>query len=94
MYMTVVPLAEVRADLSKYVSSAHDTHERIEITRNGTRAAVLLGVDDYDALIETIEILSNSAVMADLAEADADIAAGNLSSHEDVLDAMRANGRR
>jgi antitoxin YefM len=33
--------------------------ERIEITRNGRRAAVLLGADDDDALGETIAVLSD-----------------------------------
>jgi prevent-host-death family protein len=92
--MTVIPLAEARADLSKYVSSAHDTHERIEITRNGTRAAVLLGADDYDALMETLDILSNPELMAELAQADEEQATGSASSHAEVLAAMRANGRR
>lgn len=45
MYMTTLPLADARAQLSKFVEEATSTHERIEITKNGHRAAVLIGAD-------------------------------------------------
>ena len=66
MYMMTLPLAEVRAQLSKLVDSAVETHERINITRNGRPAAVLLSSDDYESLIETLEILSDPEAMADI----------------------------
>jgi prevent-host-death family protein len=53
--MTTIPLAEARANLSRLIDEAVRTHERTEITRNGTRAAVLLGADDYDSMLETLE---------------------------------------
>jgi prevent-host-death family protein len=43
IYLNTLPLAEARAQLSKLVEEASATHERIEITKNGHRAAVLLG---------------------------------------------------
>lgn len=58
MYMTTLPVAIARAQLSRLVDEAEPTHERFEITRNGHRAAVLLGADDYDAMQETIAVLS------------------------------------
>lgn len=67
--MTTVPLAEARANLSKLVDEAVRTHERVEVTKNGRRAAVILGADDYDSLMETLDILSDAATMADVREA-------------------------
>ena len=61
--MTTLPIADARAQLSKLVDEARTTHERIEITKNGHRAAVLMGVDDYDAILETIAVLSDSALL-------------------------------
>ena len=76
LYMTTLSLAEARANLSKLVESAVTTHERFEVTRNGDRVAVLLGADDYDSLLETLDILSNpdevAAIRAGLAELEAD----------------------
>ena len=73
---TTTSLANVKAHLSAIVGSVHDTHERVVITRNGEPAAVLIAPDDLAALEETLEILSDPALMAELAEARADIDAG------------------
>jgi antitoxin YefM len=45
--MSALPVAEVRSRLSKLIDEATATHQRVEITRNGRRAAVLLSADDY-----------------------------------------------
>ena len=63
MYMTTLPVADARARLSKIVDDAEQTHARYEITRNGHRAAVLLAADDFDALQETIAVLSDQELL-------------------------------
>lgn len=63
--MTTLPVADARAHFSKLIDEAASTHERFEITRNGIRAAVLLGADDYDSLRETIAVLSDSELLVD-----------------------------
>ncbi len=88
-----MPLAGVRADLSKVVERAARTHERFEITRNGARAAVLLGADDFDSLLETISILSDSDLVKDLQESLKELDAGQHHDEDDVRDAMRSAGR-
>jgi prevent-host-death family protein len=91
--MTTLALGDARANFSKLVDLASTTHERFEITRNGSRAAVLMGADDYDSLMETYEILSDPELMAQLREADRDIAEGRVRSLDDVIADMRAAGR-
>ncbi|PQM53808.1 type II toxin-antitoxin system Phd/YefM family antitoxin [Mycolicibacter virginiensis] len=90
--MTTLPLAEVRANLSKLVDEAVRTHQRVEVTRQGRRAAVLLSADDYDSIMETLDILSDAAAMAAVREAEADIAAGRLYSADEVEAELRAKG--
>jgi len=90
--MMTLPLAEVRAQLSKLVDEAVRTHERIEVTKNGRRAAVILSADDYDSLIETLDILGDAEAMAAIREADTDIAAGRLYSLDEVEAELRAKG--
>ena len=91
--MTTVSIADARANLSKLVESAVRTHERFEMTRNGSRAAVLLSADDYDALLETVDILSDpdeiEAIRRGLAESDD----GDTSSQDEVRAALAARGR-
>lgn len=91
--MTVLSLADARASLSKHIDSAATTHERFEITRNGARVAVLLSADDYDALVETVDILSDPEEVAALRTAIAELEAGDVSSADDVRAAMIAAGR-
>jgi prevent-host-death family protein len=91
--MTTLPVADARANFSKIVDLASTTHERFEVTRNGSRVAVLLGADDYDSLVETIEILSDPEAMAGIAEGERDIAEGRVYDSEQMRAAMRAAGR-
>jgi antitoxin YefM len=91
--MTTVPLAEARAQLSKLVDDAVRTHERVEVTKNGRRAAVIMSADDYDSLMETLDILSDAEAMAEIRKAEADIAAGRTATLEEVEAEMRSLGR-
>ncbi|MFT4034361.1 MAG: type II toxin-antitoxin system Phd/YefM family antitoxin [Patulibacter sp.] len=86
--MTTLSVADARAQFSKLVESAWATHERIEVTRNGSRVAVLLGADDYDALIETLDILTDTQTMADLHAAQAAIADGATYSEDEIRAAL------
>lgn len=72
------PLAEVKAHLSSYVDRVEREHDRVLITRNGRPAAILVSPDDLDALETTIELLSDPNAMRELAEANADVAAGRV----------------
>ena len=75
--METTSLADVRANLSRYVDAVVKTHERVTITRNGRPAAVLISVDDLESLEETIEVLSDPQAMADIREARAEAERGD-----------------
>lgn len=53
-----------RVRLSKIVDDAERAHPRYEITRNGHRTAVLLAADDFDAMQETIAVLSDQELLS------------------------------
>ena len=86
-------MAEARANLSKLVESAVTTHERFEVTRNGDRAAVLLSAADYDALLETVDVLSRAEEVQALRDGLEDLTAGRTSTVEEVRSAMLQRGR-
>lgn len=93
LYMTTLPLAEVRANLSRLIEQAVLTHERVEVTRNGRRAAVLLSADDYDGIMETLDILSDPGEVAAIREGMAEIERGEVYTLEEVTEEMRRSGR-
>ena len=91
--MTTIPLADARARLSQIVDEAVRTHERVEITRNGSRAVVMLSADDYDVLLETLDVLSDADLVRDLRDAVRELDAGEGFTLDEVVDGMRASGR-
>lgn len=91
--MTTLSLADARANLSRIIESAVTTHERFEVTRNGDRVAVLMSADDFDALIETVDILSRPDEVAAIRQGIDDLESGALSSADEVRAAMIAQGR-
>lgn len=92
-YVTTVPVADARSQLSKLIDEATATHQRFEITRNGRRAAVLLSADDYDALQDTIAVLSDPTLLSAHQEGRAAIEAGDYLDADQIAHAMREAGR-
>jgi prevent-host-death family protein len=67
-----VPVRELRANLSSLLDDVSDRRDHVLVTRNGAPAAALVPIDEYEALEETAEVLSDpealSALEAGLAE--------------------------
>lgn len=82
--MQTLPLSDVKARLSELVDAASLTREEVVITKNGRPAAVIVGTDEWEALQETLFWLSEPNIREDLAQAEADIAAGNIFSEEQI----------
>ncbi len=82
--MKSVPLTEAKDKLSALVDEADTTHEIIQITRHGRVAAVIMSADDLESLNETLHALRTPGIGEELAQADADYAAGNTVSGEQI----------
>jgi prevent-host-death family protein len=66
------PLSEVRDNFRQAVDTVVNAGDEYVITRHGKPVAVLLAYDEYESLIETMNILSAEAVPA-IREAEASI---------------------
>ena len=69
-------LAEVKNRLSEVVDRLEREHGRLVITKHGRPAAVLLSIEDLESLEETLDVMSNSKLVADIGEALAELDAG------------------
>lgn len=83
--MKVLPLAEVKAHLSALVSEVESQHGQITVTRNGTPAAMVVSVAEWESLQETLAVLSDPQAVSDLREAETSRATGEVYSTDDVL---------
>jgi prevent-host-death family protein len=61
-----VPVRELRSNLSQLLSDVADRRDHVLVTRNGRLAAALVPIDEYEALEETAEILSDPEALAAL----------------------------
>ncbi len=76
--MDTAPLTEVRDKLSEIVDAVARGGDDLVITRHGRPVAVVAGYDEYERLLETLNILSDDDTMAALAEAERDVTEGRL----------------
>lgn len=69
---------EVRDHLSDILDQVAETGEAFTILRHSRPTAVILSIDEYEGLVESLNILSDDETMAALVEADDDADAGRV----------------
>lgn len=64
-------LSEVKTRLPELVAGVQEREEEVIITKNGRPAAILMNIHEYTRLKETVDVLSDSALMSQIAESRA-----------------------
>ena len=64
--------------MHEVVDEAVRTGGKVVITRHGKPVAVLIAHEEYESLIETVNILSDEDTMAAIAESEAEFATGDF----------------
>lgn len=93
LVMSTQALAAVKARFSQVIDEVAGTHERVTVTRNGSPVAVILAVEDYESLMETLEILSNPHAVAEIRRAESEMDDGKVYDETQVR-AVLAGRRR
>ena len=82
----ILPISEVKARLPELVTGVAEREEEIVVTRNGKPAAVLVSFAEFEQLKETLDVLSDPALMRQVQESRAFYASGKTGlSFEDVF---------
>ncbi|MGH9363138.1 MAG: type II toxin-antitoxin system Phd/YefM family antitoxin [Thermoanaerobaculia bacterium] len=84
-----LPVSELEPRLSELIERLRAGAERFVITREGKAEAVLLGAEEFEGLLETLDILSDGDLVRRLVEAEDELAAGGGRSLEDVRGELR-----
>lgn len=71
-----LPLADVKNRLSEVVEQVEVEHARVTITKHGRPAAVLISADDLESLEETLALLSDPEVLAQIRASRDELATG------------------
>ena len=64
--MKDLPITEAREELTSLPDRLAETHETVTVTRRGKPVLAILPWEEYEALIETLEILGDVETMAAL----------------------------
>ena len=94
--MTAVSLTEAQARLSEMAEEVLLTHDRVRVTRGGQEIVVVIAAEELESLEATLDLLSDPATMAAVAEAERRIAGGEHTRLDDlrvVMEQRRRDGR-
>ena len=80
----IIPLAEAKKQLSAIVKDADEKFDRFAITRNGVSKAVLMSSDEYEGLLETLDILSRKEEREAIARAKTQVRKGKTVSLDSI----------
>jgi antitoxin YefM len=92
--MTTVSLSEAKARLASLLRQVEEVGEPTVITRSGHPAGVLVSLEEYEGILETLEVLADEELRKAVEEGLADLAAGRVVEHEELWDDVEADLRR
>ena len=79
-------LSEVKTRLPELVTGVQEREEEVVVTKNGRPAAVLINVDEYARLKETLDVLSDPDLMKQVSRSKAFYRSGKKGlTFEDVF---------
>lgn len=84
-----VPVRELRSALARFIDQVADRREHIIVTRRGRPAAVLVPVDEYEALEETAEILSDRETLLAIEEGLRQVEQGDTVTIDELRHELR-----
>ncbi len=89
MVMKTMSLAAAKTRFSALVDEAVTTHEQVTVTRNGEPAVVVLSVEDFESLLETLAILQDPNDRAVFEQARREADQGDVTEEEEIAALMR-----
>jgi antitoxin YefM len=60
---TYIPISKAKSDLLEILRRLENVEDAVAVTKNGVPAAVILSMEKYRGLLETLDILSDEKTM-------------------------------
>jgi prevent-host-death family protein len=86
-------LAAVKARFSELVDRVERQQDRVVVTRNGKPAAVLISAEDLESLEESLAVMSDRSIVAQIRESPTAVARGESAVELAELHASLARRR-
>jgi len=75
----IIPISEFRYNVSDVIKKTKSTKRPVLITQNGKGSVVMIDVNEYERLMETLEITKA------IKRAEGDIKAGKTTDHKNAI---------
>ena len=89
--MTSVTLKELRPNLPSIVEAIDSKLERVTVTKRGHPTVVMMSVDDYEGMTETLNILSDKSGLDRVKKGINDVKSGRVSTLKDLRKRIEKN---
>jgi len=83
-FQEILPVTKVKRDLLNIIKRMEEEETTIALTRNGEPVSVMMPLSRYEALLETIDILSDKQILRSLEKSKIDFNSKRVFSHDDV----------
>ena len=80
--MIAANFTEFRTKLKKYLDDVENNHETLIIKRKSGKGAVMISLDEYNSLMETVHLLSSKANADRLYESIRQVENGETLEHD------------
>jgi antitoxin YefM len=79
-----ITLKELRPNPPKVINEIDSKMTRFLVTKRGKPAALLMSVEDYESLLETLDILADTDLRDKIRQAEEDVRNGRIESLDEI----------
>ena len=79
-----ITLKELRPRLPKVINDVDTKMDRFVITKHGKPAAMMISIEDYESIMETLDILSNAGMSKRIKQAEAEMETGKVKAFDEI----------
>ena len=83
-FQQILPVTKVKRELLDILKRMEEDEATIALTRNGEPVGVMMTLCRYEALMETIEILSDRTILESLKKSEKDFEGDKVFTDEEV----------
>jgi len=83
-FQEILPVTKVKRNLLDIIKRMEEEETTIALTRNGEPVSVMMPLSRYEALLETIDILSDKQILKSLEKSKIDFNSKRVFSHDEV----------
>ncbi|MBI4419166.1 MAG: type II toxin-antitoxin system Phd/YefM family antitoxin [Ignavibacteriales bacterium] len=94
MSVIMMSVTEAKQRFTEIVKRTQEVFDRILVTRNGKEAAVVMSAEEYESLLETIDVLGSKAEIRALAAASMQARKGDTISLEVYRSQKKSAGKK